>query len=194
MDIREGRYDTNTIEGSPLQKGGCAVEFKGKNNRLVFAEGVELSNATFHFNGSNSVIELGRGVRIHRGAAFLTKDGCTISFGESTNVSSASRFHAEGSTKILVGKECLFANVRFRTTDLHGIFSIETDERLNPPADIVIEDHVWLAEDVYVYKGVRIGAGSAVGGRSTVAGDLPPSSLCVGSPARAVRTGIYWRH
>ncbi|HYE23896.1 MAG TPA: hypothetical protein VEG32_01730, partial [Clostridia bacterium] len=63
---------------------------------------------------------------------------------------------------------------------------------INWAADVVVEDRVWIAEDVYIYKGVRIGTGSIVGARSTVTKDLPPHALCLGTPAKAVRHNIGW--
>jgi putative colanic acid biosynthesis acetyltransferase WcaF len=55
---------------------------------------------------------------------------------------------------------------------------------------IVIENQVWVAADVFVGPGVRIGEGAVVGARSTVASDLPPWQVCVGSPARPRRERI----
>lgn len=52
---------------------------------------------------------------------------------------------------------------------------------------IVIEDEVWLATDVFVAPGVRIGRGSVVGARSSVFHDLPEMTICYGNPARFVR-------
>lgn len=53
---------------------------------------------------------------------------------------------------------------------------------------IHIEDMCWLATDVYVAPGARIGRGSVVGARSSVFKDIPELSVCVGSPARKIRT------
>jgi putative colanic acid biosynthesis acetyltransferase WcaF len=52
---------------------------------------------------------------------------------------------------------------------------------------IQIESEVWIATDVYVAPGVRIGQGSVVGARSSVFNDLPPMAICYGSPAKPVR-------
>lgn len=52
---------------------------------------------------------------------------------------------------------------------------------------ILIADEAWIAADVFVGPGVTIGEGSVVGARSSVFGDLPPWSVCVGNPARVVR-------
>lgn len=53
-----------------------------------------------------------------------------------------------------------------------------------PP--IVVGNEVWIAADVFVGPGVRVGTGTVVGARSSVFCDLPPWKVCVGSPARPV--------
>ncbi len=55
-------------------------------------------------------------------------------------------------------------------------------------ADIVIGNDVWLGASVVVTAGVSIGDGCVVGAGAVVTRDLPPYSICVGVPARVVRT------
>lgn len=55
---------------------------------------------------------------------------------------------------------------------------------------IIIEDECWLATDVYVAPGVRIGAGTVVGARSSVFKNLPAGKVCVGSPAIVIKDRI----
>jgi putative colanic acid biosynthesis acetyltransferase WcaF len=55
---------------------------------------------------------------------------------------------------------------------------------------IVVEDQAWVAADVYVGPGVRIGQGCVVGARSSVFKDLPAWKICVGSPARPIRDRV----
>lgn len=52
---------------------------------------------------------------------------------------------------------------------------------------IKVEDECWLATDVYVGPGVKIGRGTVVGARSSVFKDLPGNSICVGSPAKVLK-------
>ena len=54
-------------------------------------------------------------------------------------------------------------------------------------APISIGENAWIAADVYVGPGVRIGAFSVVGARSVVTSDLPPWMICLGHPCRPVR-------
>jgi len=47
---------------------------------------------------------------------------------------------------------------------------------------------VWLPWRVFVMPGATIGDGSVIGANSLVTGAIPPSSLAVGSPAKAIRS------
>ncbi len=53
-------------------------------------------------------------------------------------------------------------------------------------APIVVEAHAWVAADVFVGPGVRIGEGSIVGARSTVLHDVPGWVVVAGSPVRQI--------
>ena len=55
---------------------------------------------------------------------------------------------------------------------------------------IVIQDEAWLATDVYVAPGITIGKGAVVGARSSVFTDIPSGKVCVGSPARPVKSRV----
>ncbi len=60
----------------------------------------------------------------------------------------------------------------------------ETDDQVG---DIILEDDVWLATNVSVLSGVRIGQGSIVATGSVVTHDLPAMVLAGGIPARVIR-------
>ena len=65
-----------------------------------------------------------------------------------------------------------------------------------PPADrlliykegTVIEDNVWLGDNVSILPGVRIGKGCIVGVNSVVTKDIPPYSVVGGIPAKVLKT------
>jgi putative colanic acid biosynthesis acetyltransferase WcaF len=52
---------------------------------------------------------------------------------------------------------------------------------------IVVDSESWIAADVFVAPGVRIGRGAVIGARSTVLHDLPSMMVCYGNPARPIR-------
>lgn len=53
-------------------------------------------------------------------------------------------------------------------------------------APIVIGAYAWVAADVFVGPGVKIGEGSVVGARSTVLHDVPPWTVAAGSPLKQI--------
>jgi len=52
---------------------------------------------------------------------------------------------------------------------------------------ITIGRNAWIAADVFVGPGVKIGELCVVGARSVVVKDLPPSMICAGNPCRAIK-------
>ena len=56
---------------------------------------------------------------------------------------------------------------------------------LRPP--IAVGDDAWIAADAFVGPGVTVGARTVLGARSSAFSDLPPDTICVGSPAKPVK-------
>jgi putative colanic acid biosynthesis acetyltransferase WcaF len=52
---------------------------------------------------------------------------------------------------------------------------------------IVIEEQAWIASDVFISPGVRIGKGAVIGARSAVFKDMPAGMVCMGHPAKAIK-------
>ena len=69
---------------------------------------------------------------------------------------------------------------RLIDADQHDL-DAEHPERVAP---IEVGECAWIAGDVSVMRGVRIGAHAVVGARSLVTADVPPHSLAFGQPAR----------
>lgn len=94
---------------------------------------------------------------------------------------------------ITIGRDCMFSSdIRVTTTDHHTIRDAATGERINPPKDVTIGDHVWIGRGVQVLKGARIGDGAMIGASALVSREIEPGCLAVGVPARPVRRGILW--
>ena len=62
--------------------------------------------------------------------------------------------------------------------------TVYADEYAKP---IVIGDNCWLASNVTVCGGVKIGEGCVIGAGSVVTRDIPENSLAAGNPCRVIR-------
>ncbi|WOI58443.1 hypothetical protein [Palleronia sp. LCG004] len=96
--------------------------------------------------------------------------------------------------KIDIGEDCMISfQVALRTTDAHGIYDRESGVLLNPPDDIRICDHVWIAQGAIVGKGSVIGKDCVVGGRSYLnKKTFAPGCLIAGAPPTVLRENIVW--
>lgn len=119
-----------------------------------------------------------------------------IIIGANTSFNHTNHFCAqEDNVKIIVGKNCMFANhIIVRTSDSHPIFDMVTGERINKAKDVVIEDNVWVAASTTIMKGVHIGMGSIVGYGSIVTKNVPQNTLVAGIPAKEIKNNVCWRH
>ena len=81
-----------------------------------------------------------------------------------------------------------------RIGDMHSLIDVASGQRINPAADIVVCDHVWVGLNVMVLKGAEIGMDSVIGMNAIVTQTIPPGCLVVGTPARVIRRGITWSH
>ncbi|MGJ8527461.1 CatB-related O-acetyltransferase [Maritalea sp.] len=53
--------------------------------------------------------------------------------------------------------------------------------------DTVVGNDVWIGRDACILPGVKIGDGAIIGAKAVVSKDVPPYTVVVGNPAKAVR-------
>ena len=169
------------------------VFVEGVNCRIRVGANVRMEAALRIFGEvANAVIEIGDDCVIGGVIRLVRGDGGIIRIGAGATFNQVGlSMHEAG--EIAIGRDCMFStDIHMDPSDMHPIFDRATGERLNPPQDIHIGDHVWLGTRVLVLKGARIGSGAIVGAGSIVAGTLPPDVLAVGSPAKVVRENVVW--
>lgn len=164
-----------------------------------------------YFLWKNRFAYCGEGVRF--GDRLVVTGFPAIRIGEATSIMSGSYLYADDSSKLIIGSHCSFnhnvflgaaggevvigndvligPNVVLRAAD-HVFASAEVPIRCqgHRPGRIAIGDDVWLAANVVVTSGVTIGNGCVVGAGSIVTYDLPPMTVCVGNPARPIRSRL----
>lgn len=104
--------------------------------------------------------------------------------------------HIGAIDSVTIGNNVLLASKVFITDHNHGNYSGTNghDNPNTPPrlrewhsSPVVIEDNVWIGEQVSILPGVTIGKGSVIGALSMVNKSIPPYSIAVGIPAKVIK-------
>lgn len=86
--------------------------------------------------------------------------------------------------EIIIGRHTVISQKSYICTGSHDYTSPSFNIYSEP---VQIGNEVWIATDVFVAPGVRVGDGSVVGARSSVLHDLPPGKICYGNPAEPIK-------
>lgn len=190
---------------------------KGRNNRIIFKEGVlkkkvqikiigNNNSVTIHSNcrfkntkiiilGSNNCLTFGEKVMVYESASFeLEGSNTLVNIGKNTTIGSANFMIGESDTNINIGEDCMLSrNIILSTSDYHSIISLETKERINPPKNITIKNHVWIGYSAYISKGAIIGNNCIVASHAYVGGKkFKDHTILGGLPAKQLRENINW--
>lgn len=141
----------------------------------------------------NCSIDIDGGCVFHNQYIRLIAPSSRLKIGAWSAFNGTSVIHFHESGKIHIGSRCLFAdNVSISTSHVHKIIDKTTGERLNPPGDIFIEDHVWVSQDASIWGGANIGQDSVVGKNTMVSKSFPDSCIIARSPAKIIRENVTW--
>lgn len=183
--------DGNTLIGPPPKcVGQVKLVWTGGENHLTFGKNITLAKGQIKFLNKGGRISIGSDTQI-KGDLVVNK-GSTITIGKNTFFNRVCDVRAQEGADIHIGDNCLFSNVGVFTSDLHSIVDLKTGKRSNPAQGIVVEDNVWIAEDVKITKGGRVGTGAIIAAGSIVTRPIAPYCIGAGRPAKVVRTGVSW--
>lgn len=186
-----GRTNQVDIAGAPVAGQGGHIMLTGDNNRILLGPGC-VAVAMRLSLGSNCLVEIGANCRLSNIEIHM-QNGGHMHFGEGVVFTWRARFFFHEPAKLAIGRNSLIGDdAMFTVSDMHPIIDIETGQRINPAADILIGEHVWLGTGVRVLKGARIGRDSVIGMGSLVSGNIPANSVAAGAPARVIRSNVTW--
>lgn len=181
----------NTINIPNEAKGSVTISIEGDNNTINIKNLRNASKLDITITGDGGVFEIDP--RRLGNLRIIIKNGAKILIEKDTSIEGA-YILADNGRVVSIGKDCMLSyNVQIRTTDAHGIYCIETGERLNPPGDVLIGDHVWVGQAALISKGTKIGRNSIIGAASFLQNnEYPPSCIVAGTPGKLIRTGVVW--
>lgn len=168
------------------------VMFGGVDNRVTIGRIQSLQSLIVDVRGDGNVIDIAASPRYGH-VRMIVQDHSCVRVGANTTIEQA-YFLARDQTSITIGEDCMISfQVDVRTSDAHGIYDLESGERLNRSLDIEVDDHVWIGQGATLSKGARIASGAVVGFRAYVQKtNVAANTIVAGSPAREVRRGIIW--
>lgn len=159
------------IIGNNVGLSGCTIIIKGQNNHLLIGDNSRLRNMTIEIVGNNCTVEIGTKCIIGHGCYLSAK---------------------ENNINLIIGNDCMLSrNINILTSDGHPI--LQKQVRINPAKNITLGNHVWLADNVTILKGISIGDNSVVGIHSLVTKSIPENSIAVGIPAKIIKKDINWK-
>lgn len=115
-----------------------------------------------------------------------------IEIGE--NVTMNFNIHIGCINKIIIGNNVLFSSNIFITDHFHGFINSEDiqlhpiDRELYSKGPVIIEDDVWIGENVSIMPNVTIGKNCIIGANSVVTKSFPSNSVIAGVPAVLIKT------
>jgi acetyltransferase-like isoleucine patch superfamily enzyme len=189
----EGVGNEIAIDETLLRTGTGRVRVTGADNRLLIAAPYSCASLDIQLSGGSRV-EIGERCSLGHLTIFA-RDRGELRIGADTAFGGRASLLMHEQARLSIGQRCLLgADFTATISDMHSIVDMVTQLRVNPPADVVIADHVWVGANVTVLKGSVIGAHSIIGFGATVAGRIPTHCLAAGIPARVLRSGVTWRH
>ena len=190
----KGRNNIVTFKEGVLRKN-VQIKIIGNNNTITIHPNCRLKNTKITIMGSNNQVTLGEKVMVYESASFDVEGSNTlVNIGKNTTIGSANFMIGESDTKINIGEDCMFSrNIILSTSDYHSIISLETNERINPPKDIIIKNHVWIGYNAYISKGASIGNNCVVASNAYVGGKkFEDHTILGGFPAKHLKDNINW--
>lgn len=168
-------------------------EIVGNNNTVVINSGIRVSNIKISICGQNNRLIIEENIQMGGGNLWINGDECQLVIGKSTTINGANIGASETKSSIIIGEDCMLAHgIDIRCSDSHSIIDLNSNQRINYAENIHIHEHVWIAANAQILKGVNIGKNSIIAAGSIVTKDLPENCIAAGVPAQVKRTNVTW--
>ncbi|MFK5241462.1 acyltransferase [Lactococcus lactis] len=174
---------------SRIRKCKDIINFKLKNKGVVVGKNIILRNPQYISCGKNVVI------------GDESKLLCWDSYGEEQysnlpEIQIGDNFHAtrnftiQCAQKVVIGRDVLVASNVFIIDYNHGLNPLTKSYLENPlirGGGVLVDDGVWIGNNVIVLPNVHIGKKSIIGAGSVVTKDIPEYCIAVGNPAKVIK-------
>lgn len=184
-----------------LKKGSIELITDDSLKTAMVLIGFGGSQNLIHYNYKRTCIDfLENGKIIFRGTAQFAShcsiyiSASTIDVGDGFSCNNSCSFSSVAG--ISIGKNCLIgSNVCIRDSDGHDIYFYNPEkQRINNDKPVIIEDHVWVCNNVSILKGVTIGHDCIIGYGTLLTKTIKANNCIVaGNPPQVIKECIEWK-
>lgn len=168
------------------------LHVRGTNNIIEMHSRLS-KDVQIYIYGNNNHLVIGHNVTFKKGVVWFEDNNCQINIGAGTTIEDARLAVAEDNSDLTIGQDCMISSdVRISTTDSHSVIDLTTGKRTNYAKDIFIGNHVWIAYNVSINKGVTIGNNSIIAGNSVLTKNVPNNVVVAGVPAAIIKKNVTW--
>ena len=193
--LKHNHFDKGIMLDSEGRLVSCEIKQEKGNvgNKVVIKKRTNLINTCIEFHGNNNLVYIDENGQITRNHLLVYDNNNTLQIGKHFNSGHDTTIAILEGGNITIGDDCLFSyNVEVRNSDSHSLID-DKGNRINNAKDVVIGNHVWMAQRAIVLKGATINDGCVVAANALVTNHcFEPASLLAGLPARVMKSGIDW--
>ncbi len=158
--------------------------------KAVFKKRIGCNHSNFQLVGKvnlvNTNIKIGKNVVIYPDVMFHG-DGPII-LGDNVSIGNGTVLYSSKSGGITIDSNTMIAAQTYIIDADHGIAKdTPICEQENVVAPVLIGQDVWVAANVTIIKGSRIGNGAVIGAKTLVRGEIPENAIAVGIPAKVIK-------
>lgn len=189
----QDKGDFNVIKVNKMnhQSDNSSIQVLGNNNTIYIESRCSFKDFRLIVRGDNNHVVIKRGVWF-LGGAISVASFSRLEIGERSSFGPRLEFVIE-SAAIRIGDDCMAAaGLTVRTTDTHGIYSLEDGKLINKPKNVEIGDYVWFGKNTTVLKGSNIGSCNIIAMESMFTKTSENFELWGGRPAKKIRENVMW--
>lgn len=152
-----------------------------------------IDNAKVFIRGSHNQIIICDDCRIGPKNTFrIIGDNLTIKIGSGLTSNQSIEYNANRAS-IDIGDDCMFSNnIIIRSSDDHAIYDMNSNDLINKPQDVKKGNHVWIAPNSRIMKGVHLSDVCVVATFCVVTHDVSSNCIAAGIPGMIIKENIKW--
>lgn len=178
---------------------GLKISIQGNNNQVVIGYPYHFTNSRIVIRGDNNIVII---EQTKHGIGNLYIDMCgRIASGRKVHIkknlfmNGCSMYCMTNNSSIVIGEECQFSwNTVLMNSDAHIIEDLRTHEQINHGTHCEVGNNVWVCQNAYIGKNVKIPDNSIVGAFAVVTKTFDEKNIAIGgNPAKIIKRNIAWK-